>query len=292
MTGFTPKTPSLMQDTRRLLAGLEHRASKGLGQHFLIDAGVLAKICRAACLSAGDTVIEVGPGLGVLTRELVSGAGRVIAVELDRRLAEALPGTLGNVPNLCVVHGDILKMDVASLLAEGGQSAPRSYKVVANLPYYITSAILRFFLEAVPPPEVMVVMVQREVAKTITAKPGRMSLLALSVQVYGRPQIVSRVPAGCFHPVPAVDSAVLKVCPHEAPLITPGERESFFRLARAGFCAARKQLPNSLAQGLGMDKAAARNLLAEAGIDPRRRAETLSVEEWLKLWRGYVRMDE
>jgi len=276
-----------MHDTRRLLAGLDHRARKGLGQHFLIDAGVLAKICRAACLSGDDTVIEVGPGLGVLTRELVAGAGRVIAVELDRRLAEALPGTLADAPNLRVVHGDILKMDVESLLAEGETGGIRRYKVVANLPYYITSAILRFFLEATPKPEVMVVMVQREVAKSIISQPGDMSLLALSVQIYGSPKIVSRVPAGCFYPPPTVDSAILKVCPHAVPLITPAESEGFFRLARAGFCAARKQLQNSLSQGLEIDKAAALALLVDSGIDPRRRAETLSIDEWLRLWRCF-----
>ena len=286
MTGSAAKAPSLMQDTRRLLAGLDHRARKGLGQHFLIDAGVLAKICRAAALTAADTVIEVGPGLGVLTRELAAGAGRVIAVELDRRLAEALPETLGNPSNLRVAHGDILKMDVASLLAGGEGWLPGSgkYKVVANFPYYITSAILRFFLEAGFKPEVMVVMVQREVARSIVSEPGDLSLLALSVQIYGQPKIVSRVPAGAFYPAPAVDSAVLSITPHATPLISAAESEGFFKIARAGFCAARKQLQNSLAQGLEIDKQAAQVLLAGAGLDPRRRAETLSVAEWVKLY--------
>jgi 16S rRNA (adenine1518-N6/adenine1519-N6)-dimethyltransferase len=292
-TGSEDMTPqeSLMRRTRRLLSRLDLRARKGLGQHFLIDAGVLKKIVQAAELSPQDTVIEVGPGLGVLTQELVQRAGRVTAVELDANLAEALEETMGGPDNLDIIQADILKLDIDAWLAEAGkkQAFCTGYKMVANLPYYITSAVIRHFLEARSKPSMMVLMVQWEVAKSITAKPGDMSLLALSIQIYGEPKIISRVPAGAFYPAPDVDSAILKINVNPEPAITAEDMAGFFKLARAGFCAPRKQIMNSLAQGLGLDKEDMLQKLVSTDIDPRRRAETLNIDEWHRLWQVFKR---
>ncbi|MFC1900677.1 16S rRNA (adenine(1518)-N(6)/adenine(1519)-N(6))-dimethyltransferase RsmA [Chloroflexota bacterium] len=273
--------------TKNLLRRYGLRARKGLGQHFLIDEEVLDKIIAAAGLEKDDFVIEVGPGLGVLTAELAERAGRVIAIELDDKLAEILKQALSSFENVSVINEDILKVSVAALLKEESIG----YKVVANLPYYITSPVLRHFLEADIQPQVMVVMVQKEVAEEITAKPGKMSLLSIGVQLYGQSEIVEHVPAYCFYPEPEVDSAVLKVVPYTEAPVEINDREGFFSLVRAGFSAARKQLPNSLAQGLSIPKADTLSLLEKAGIEPRRRAETLTIEEWAGLWRIYSKTE-
>ena len=278
---------SLTQTTRRLLAKLDARAKKSLGQHFLIDSGVLRKIVEAAELSPQDTVIEVGPGLGVLTAELTKHAGRIIGVELDDNLAEMLKQTLSWASNLTIVHEDVLKATPSALLEKAGVPPECAYKVVANLPYYITSAVLRHFLEGDARPGVMVVMVQKEVARAITAAPGEMSLLSVAVQFYGEARIVSSVSARSFFPVPKVDSAILKIRLHLRPLIDADKTDSFFELVRAGFCANRKQLINSLSQGLSKPKDEIRALLDKAAIEPKRRAETLTVAEWVKLWRVF-----
>ncbi len=239
-------------------------------------------------MTPNDVVIEVGPGLGVLTRELAKRAGQVIAVELDDRLAAALQENLVSLHNVSVVNGDILKLDPAGLLREAGlvvePGSPVNYKVVANLPYYITAPVLRHFLETSLRPQTLVVMVQKEVAETIAARPGRMSLLSVSVQLYGEPTIVGHVPAVSFYPEPEVDSAVLKIDIYPEPRVVVSEINGFFGLARAGFSAARKQLVNSLAQGLGVSREQVIPLLAEAGIEPKRRAETLTIDEWAQLW--------
>ena len=286
---------TLLGQTKGLLRRLDLHARKSLGQHFLIDREVLDRVASAAELAADDTVIEVGPGLGVLTGELARQAGRVIAVELDGRLASILKQTLASVKNVSIINEDILKLDPAALFEEqraglplaGGKSV--SYKVVANLPYYITSAVLRHFLEASLKPRLMVVMVQKEVAEAIVAKPGRMGLLSISVQFYGKPEIASYVPACCFYPAPEVDSAILKITVYTQPMITVKDTDGFFRLVRAGFTASRKQLPNSLALGLGLPKADVLSLLEAAGITCKRRAETLALEEWQRLWQVFGR---
>ncbi len=270
---------------RRRLAELDLAARKSLGQHFLTDKSALGKIVQAAGLTPEDTVVEVGPGLGVLTEELVKKAGRVIAVELDDNLARALRERLSSAHNLTIINEDILKIAPENLLSQAGVAG--GYKVVANLPYYITSAVLRHFLESAKRPELMVVMVQREVAKSMTAKPGDLSLLGLSVQIFGEPKIVSRVPAGAFYPPPKVESAVVKIRMYPEPAIPEVELPGFFTLARAAFCAARKQIQNSLAQGLGLDKADILSRLEAAGIDAKRRAETLSIPEWVRLWGAF-----
>ncbi len=278
---------SLAQTTKRLLASLDARAKKSLGQHFLIDAGALRRIVEAAELTPEDTVIEVGPGLGVLTAELISRAGRVIAVELDDNLAGLLKQRFAQASNLTVVHEDILKSEPSALLANAGIDRKKEYKVVANLPYYITSAVLHHFLEGDVRPSLMVVTVQKEVARTIVAAPGEMSLLSVAVQFYGEARIVASIPAGSFLPPPKVDSAILKIRLHRELPVPFSDADSFFEVARAGFCAGRKQLVNSLAQGLGVEKEIVRATLAEAGIEPSRRAETLRIDEWVILWRAY-----
>jgi len=272
---------SLMSETRALLDRYGLSARKGLGQNFLIDRGVLDKILAAAAVEQKDTVVEVGPGLGVLTKALVQRAGRVIAVELDRKMVALLRETLAGVPNVEILERDILKTPVEDLVAG-------PYKVVANLPYYITSAVLRHFLEAARQPKSLVIMVQKEVAKQVVAKPPEMSLLSVSVQFYSVPKVMSPVPAGAFYPPPKVDSAILRidVLPHRR---LPPDREAiFFKLARAGFSTRRKQLGNALSSGLGIEKAAAVGLLRQSGIDSARRAETLTIDEWLSLLRIYI----
>ena len=273
---------AMLAEVRRRLRHLGRSARKSLGQHFLIDDAVLKDIVTAAELSPADTVLEIGPGLGVLTRELAGRVGRVVAVELDDGLAAALKKEMAPYGNVTVINESILKLEPASLV--GGHSG---YKVVANLPYYITAAALRHLLEASQPPALIVVMVQKEVAEAIAAALGKLSLLAVSIQFYGRPQIVGYVPASAFYPAPKVDSAILKIVLNQRPVVSVPDREGFFNLVRAGFSAPRKQLAGSLANGLGVPKEQAAALLAEATIDARRRAETLSLEEWAGLWRVY-----
>lgn len=239
----------------------------------------------AADLGPADTVLEVGPGLGVLTDALARSAGRVVAVELDPGMRTVLSQVLGAHANVAIVAADILEVEPADVLAlpPGACGTWPSYKVVANLPYQITSAVLRHLLEARVRPERAVIMVQKEVAERILAAPGAMSVLAVAVQVYARPSLVSIVPADAFYPAPKVDSAVLRLDTFPEPLVALADLPSFFRVVRAGFGQKRKQIKNSLASGLALDPAGALDLLAVAGIEPRRRAETLSLEEWAAL---------
>ena len=268
-------------DPREVLRRHGLRPRKGLGQNFLVDRHALERIVAAAELTPADTVIEVGPGVGQLTRLLAGAAGRVVAVELDRQLVAALREELAVCANVEIVEADILQVDPAAL-AEG-----RPYKVVANLPYYITSAALRHLLEAEPPPTLLVVTVQKEVAQRITAAPGEMSLLAVGVQLYGRPRRVARIPAGAFYPPPKVDSAAVRIAvypPGERP-VQVDDTAQFFSVVRAGFGQRRKQLRNALAAGLQLPPAEVEAALARARIDPHRRAETLSLDEWAALAR-------
>ncbi len=275
---------------KTLLGQFGLRAKKGLGQHFLVDRRVLRRIVAAADLTSEDTVIEVGPGLGILTRELAQQAGRVMAIEADSEMVSALSEIVARHPNLTVIQGDIMRVDPVSLLPSP-TGAPTSYKVVANIPYYITSAVLRHFLEASRQPALMVVMVQKEVGKAIVAQPGDMSLLAVSIQFYGKPSIVARVPARSFYPPPKVDSVILRVDVHDKPPVDVPSARAFFETVRAGFSAPRKQLRNSLAQGLAVGTQEAADLLQRAEIDPKRRAETLSIEEWGRLCRERDRLE-
>ena len=288
----------LLAQTRDLLRRFGLRARKGLGQHFLIDGEVLGCVTSAAELTDADIVLEIGPGLGVLTGELAKQAGWVIAVELDNKLAAILQDDLSSFDNVTVVNENILNIEPASLLQEQRAGFPQSigdplrYKVVANLPYYITSPVLRHFLEASVKPQTMVVMVQKEVAESIAAEPGQMSVLSISVQFYGEPKVVSYVPARSFYPAPKVDSAILHINLYQQPRIVVSDIDDFFELVRAGFTASRKQIANSLAQGLGLPKAEALSLLEQAGIMSQRRAETLALDEWARLWQVFSRARE
>jgi 16S rRNA (adenine1518-N6/adenine1519-N6)-dimethyltransferase len=282
---------SLLTQTKKLLRKYDIRTKKSLGQYFLIDDAVLEKILSAAALTPEDTVIEVGPGLGLMTVELAKRAGWVIAIELDNRLASLLQDTLAT-ENVVVLNEDVLGTDPANLLKGNAPHFPsqlRSYKVVANLPYYITSPVLRHFLEAPVKPSTMVVMVQKEVAKTIVAGAGDRNVLSIAVQFYGKPSIVADVPATAFFPSPEVDSAVVKIDVYKKPPVSVDNVAGFFKLVRAGFTAARKQVANSLAQGLSLSKEDVLALLAKAKIDPQRRAETFTLEEWATLYKIYNR---
>jgi 16S rRNA (adenine1518-N6/adenine1519-N6)-dimethyltransferase len=264
-------------NTEALLRRYRLRPHKGLGQNFLEDAEALEKIAAAAQVDSADTVLEIGPGLGSLTRYLAASAQEVVAVELDENLIPPLKAVLSDDKNVRLVQGDILKLSPAELISAG------DYLVVANIPYYITSAVIRHLLTSERKPRRIVLTMQKEVAERICAQPGDLSLLALSVQVYGKPRIAVHIPAEAFFPAPKVDSAVLVVDIYPAPLISAQHIDTFFKLIKAGFSQKRKTLRNSLSSGLHIPPVEAFELLKGAGIDPQRRAETLSIAEWEQL---------
>jgi 16S rRNA (adenine1518-N6/adenine1519-N6)-dimethyltransferase len=253
---------------------------KSLGQNFLHDPHTLEKIVALAALDPGATVLEVGPGTGNLTRLLAQQAARVLAVELDDRLIPILQATFADQPHVEIIHGDILALDLTDRLS----AAP--YTVVANLPYYITSAILRTLFEDVPRPQRIVITVQREVAERIIAAPGDMSILAVSVQFYGAPTLAMRLKPAVFWPRPDIESAVITIDVHPAPVVDVPGTDAFFRVVRAGFSQKRKQLRNSLSAGLSIPKTEAEDLLHTADVDPQRRPETLNLEEWAAITRA------
>ncbi len=268
-------------DLPGLLRAYHITPKKSLGQNFLLDASALRRIVAAAEIPPQTEVLEIGPGAGSLTRYLAHAAERVVAVELDASLLPVLRQVLAGVANVEIIQGDILQQDPQDLMHRPG------YWVVANIPYYITSAVIRHLLETSVRPACLVLTVQREVAERICAAPGEMSLLALSVQVYGHPHPVVRIPAGAFYPPPKVDSSALRVDLYPEPRIPASALEQFFTLARAGFSQKRKTLRNSLAGGLKWKPEKAAALLADAGIDPMRRAETLSLDEWARLTKSF-----
>ena len=265
-----------------------HRARKQWGQHFLTSHSILQRILRAAAIGKDDDVVEVGPGKGILTRELAKAARRVLAVEVDSALVARLQNEFDAAGNVRILQGDVLHYPPERLLPcfpplADAPSTPERYLVVANLPYNIAAPTLRLFLEGSPQPSCLVVMVQHEVAKNIAAAPGDMGLLSVAVQYYGKPKIIAKVPPKSFSPAPKVTSAVICIDVYDRPPVdTPG-RDAFFRTVRAGFAAPRKQLRNAFAQGLGVSPDTAANVLGKANIDPQRRAQTLSLEEWGRL---------
>jgi 16S rRNA (adenine1518-N6/adenine1519-N6)-dimethyltransferase len=252
-------------------------ADKRLGQNFLQDPFALEKIVAAAQIQPTDTVLEIGPGLGSLTRYLAVFANEVIAVELDQNLLAPLRAVLAPYHNVRVIQGDILELSPSELISTA------AYLVVANIPYYITSAVIRHLLESSRKPRRIILTIQKEVAERICAQPGDMSLLALSVQIYGEPQVMAHIPARAFFPAPKVDSAVLRIEIYPAPRVRPELQNTFFKLIKAGFSQKRKTLRNALSAGLHIAPPAAEAMLSQSGIDSRRRAETLGIEEWQRL---------
>jgi 16S rRNA (adenine1518-N6/adenine1519-N6)-dimethyltransferase len=263
------------------------RPKKSLGQNFLTDERALARIVAAADIDSEDTVLEIGPGVGSLTRHLAQAARRVIAIEIDHQLIPVLQQVLADHSHVEVLQGDFLDMHPAHLVPP--ITPPASLKVVANIPYYITAPILRRLLESEPRPSLAVLTVQREVAERICAEPGDMSLLAVSVQFYGRPRIVAHIPAGAFYPPPEVDSAVVRIDLFESPAVEVASVDRFFRIVQAGFRQKRKQLKNARAGGLALPAAQAAAALRAAEVDPSRRAETLSLEEWARVDAEFAR---
>ena len=257
---------------------------KSLGQHWLNDGPTLESICESAGVTAGDTVLEVGPGLGTLTRKLLNRGAKVMAVEFDTILAANLAASLqrdGTISpkyagNLTVIESDILSFDLTTL--------PAGYKVVANIPYYLTSNLIRVLCESTNPFSRAALLIQKEVAERVVAEPGQMSLLSVSAQYYCEATLGAAVPAKLFTPPPKVDSQVLELRFRENSLFTDVDTKAFFRLVHAGFSQKRKTLVNSLSAGLSMDKDQAREMLAAAAIDEKARAQSLSLDQWHALY--------
>jgi 16S rRNA (adenine1518-N6/adenine1519-N6)-dimethyltransferase len=275
---------------RQLLRQFGVKPKKSLGQHFLIDETVLERIISAAELSPGDIVVEVGPGLGILTEGLAKQGVKVIAVELDSKLVALLKKRMASFPNVKIIHADILKITPRQILEnELAVSALfQGYKVIANLPYYITSPLLRHFFEDVLQPREMIVMVQKEVGEAMVASPGDMSLLSVKTQFYSKPSIISYVTSTSFYPPPKVDSVILRLDVYSQPPIDVPNAASFFDVVMHGFSAPRKQLRNSLAHSLDMPPGQVTLLLEKAGIEGKRRPETLNLEEWRELWKVFA----
>lgn len=272
-------------NTHALIRKHAIRPKKSLGQNFLVEPSGLRKVLLAADLQGDEQVLEIGAGLGSLTVLLAQNAREVIAIEIDQTLFPALQEAISQYKNVITTQGDILELDLKALLSD----AP--FVVVANIPYYITSAIIRKLLEAQKRPTHMVLTIQKEVAERVIARDGKMSLLSLSVQVYGKPELAATIPAGAFYPAPDVDSAVLKLSLYPKPLIDEENMDLFFKLATAGFSQKRKTLRNSLAAGLGISTPESEELLTNARIQTTRRAETLSLQEWQDLVNAYLMIE-
>jgi len=265
-----------------LLKAFRLRPQKDLGQNFLVDENILSRMVECAELAPTAQVLEIGAGLGSLTYFLAQAARQVTAVEIDPDLLAIARHTTANCENVDLVQGDILQIDMSSLHLTDG------FIVVANIPYYITSAIIRKMLNNPEKPARMVLTIQEEVAQRICAKAGEMSLLALSVQVFGDPQIVLKIPAEAFYPSPKVDSVTLRVDLFQQPAIAEEKLDTFFRLTKAGFSQKRKMLRNTLSAGLHLPREQVDALLTQAAIDPQRRAQTLSMQEWGTLTDQYL----
>lgn len=281
-----------LKTVKSLLTYYNVAAQKNLGQHFLIDKAALEQMLKAANLAKNDFVVEIGPGFGVLTFPMAELAGRVLAVETDKKVLDILKALGSGYPNLDILPSNILKLDSRyihdryttwSKIKKGATQ----YKLVSNLPYYITSAILKLFLETDLPPDLIVVMVQKEVAERIVAPPGELSLLGISVQFFGEPEIMAQVPKTSFWPKPEVDSAIIRIKPFKQPPHKITDTKTFFRIVKAGFGERRKQLHNSLSGGLWLDDAMVQQVLLGIGIDPKTRPQDLSLEQWAKIYHQF-----
>jgi 16S rRNA (adenine1518-N6/adenine1519-N6)-dimethyltransferase len=262
---------------KTLLEAFDILPKKSLGQNFLHDPNMLDKIVALSELTADDHVLEIGPGTGLLTERLARAAKQVIAVEVDERLQPVLEEVVASHLNLNILYQDILDTDMRSVFPG------EPYLVVANLPYYITSAILRHLLETEHRPQRLILTVQEEVAERMVARPDEMSILTVSVQFYGQPRILARLKPGVFWPRPDVDSALVRIDTYDRPPVAVPDEQAFFRVVRAGFGQKRKQLKNAISSGLRLDAETTRVLFEAAGIDPHRRAETLTLDEWARL---------
>jgi 16S rRNA (adenine1518-N6/adenine1519-N6)-dimethyltransferase len=268
----------LLNTIKRELGALGIKPKKSLGQNFLINEGVYKKIVTALEIKEGNIIVEIGPGLGTLTGYLAESGAKIIAIEKDGRLAKYLENKFVNSKNVTIKEGDILKFPHARYKIQDTK-----YKVVGNIPYYLTSHLIRMVFEKWPRPEKIVLMIQKEVAQRIVARPPRMSLLAVSVQYYAKPEIVSYVSKKSFWPAPEVNSAIVKLETSNERQTTKDEKEKFFKTVKAGFRGKRKQLINNLAAGLGIKKEKIKEKLLSVGVDYHRRAETLTTEEWQKI---------
>jgi 16S rRNA (adenine1518-N6/adenine1519-N6)-dimethyltransferase len=266
-------------NVRNLLKRFDIKPDKRLGQNFLIDHRSLVKVVEAARLRPDEKVLEIGAGLGALTRLLIKRAKEVYAIELDKRLIPPLRLVLGDVSNVHIIQKDILKLDLSELL-RGSR-----YSVVANIPYYISTAVIRNVLTGPSPPRRIVLTIQREVAERILAPVGKYGLLTLSVQIFGMPRIAGYIPAKAFYPSPKVESAILAIEVHPSPVVPSELIQPVFKLAKAGFSQKRKQLRNSLSSGLRFEPEKVEQLLLQAGIDPKQRPQELSVDDWVNVAR-------
>lgn len=257
------------------------KPKKSLGQNFLIEPAGLNKVIEAAELTVEDEVLEIGAGLGSLTYLLAQSVRQVVAVEIDRAMLPPLRESLAEFDSVRIVEGDILALHPDNLMQQ------QNYVVVANIPYYISSAIIRHLMNAHSKPKRVVLTVQKEVAERVLARDGKMSLLSLSVQIFGQVSLAGVIPAGSFLPAPDVDSAVLRIDLYPEPLVLLEQQVAFFKLAHAGFGQKRKTLRNSLSTGLTLPSLQVEKLLSENGIDPQRRAETLTILEWKKLTEAF-----
>lgn len=268
---------SKLDELKSLLISKNLWAKKGLGQNFLIDEKALNTIVSAADLSPSDNVIEVGPGTGFLTEKLIEKCNHVTAIELDEDMVGILRDRFSSASNLELIHSDILGLPMTDdRLPKGG------YKVVANIPYYITSPLLKHFLQSAHRPTVMVVLVQKEVAEKVCGITGK-SVITIETQLFGKPEIVDIVPSKSFHPAPKVDSAILKIEVYDEPLVPADQLKDFLRIVKFGFTQKRKKLSNGLAAGLRLESSETKVILERAGIDPDLRAEDLEIEDWKRL---------
>jgi 16S rRNA (adenine1518-N6/adenine1519-N6)-dimethyltransferase len=275
------RIPASRRDWTRLMSELGIRPNKGLGQHFLFERGLVERMVRQAGVTDADTVLEVGPGLGILTSELLRKARRVVAVELDRSLIAHLQTAFGDVPGFELVPGNALSLSPDELIPPG-----EPFDVVANLPYSAGTAILRHLLEQPRKPRRLTVMLQKEVADRLVAQPPDMSVLGVATQFFAEPRLVFTVPREVFIPPPKVESAVVILEVHEQPPLPAELQPLFFKLVNAGFRQKRKQVANSIADVLQLPKAGIAAWLSASDVNPTRRAETLSVEEWVTLTRS------
>lgn len=302
-----------LEKIKKLLQKHGVSPSKGLGQNFLISKSALKKIVGTAQSQKEDIILEIGPGLGILTQELAKKVKKVLAVEKDQKMCKILKETLNDLKNIEVIKGDILKLEIEQLFKNLNLKT-RNYKVVANLPYYITAPVIRKLLETKLPPKLMVLMAQKEVAQRICAKPPhpkglnltsssgakRMNLLAISVQLYAKTEIIAYISRKSFWPIPKVDAAIIKITPkyqlqkindHNS-LVKDVRRDLFFKIVKAGFSQPRKQLVNNLSKGLRIDKIKVENWLNTCNIKPNQRAETLSLDNWILLTKKFVIMNQ